>query len=101
MNQPKRPSVHVLKCWPEYFAKIWDGEKPFEIRKNDRDYRVGDILDIREWLPQIENFTGRGLRKIVSYMTDFQQQPGFVVMGLKDIDMSPTTVDLESRQPAT
>ncbi len=32
--------THEIKCWPKYFKLIWDGTKSFEVRKNDRDYKV-------------------------------------------------------------
>ena len=30
--------VHELKTWIEYFELVMSGEKPFELRKNDRDF---------------------------------------------------------------
>jgi hypothetical protein len=43
--------IHELKCWPDYFARLADGSKTFEIRKNDRGYQAGDQLEIREYDP--------------------------------------------------
>lgn len=37
-------SEHNIKILKEYWEKIEVGQKTFEIRKNDRDYQVGDIL---------------------------------------------------------
>jgi len=34
---------HKLKIKNEYWEKVQNGTKTFEIRKNDRDYQVGDI----------------------------------------------------------
>lgn len=36
--------VHELKIAPEYFKDVRTGLKKFEIRKNDRDFKVGDRL---------------------------------------------------------
>ena len=38
---------HNLKLNDRYFEAVVTGKKTFEIRKNDRDYHVGDILDLR------------------------------------------------------
>ena len=37
--------LHELKIKREYFNAIKSGEKTFEIRKNDRDFQVGDIIN--------------------------------------------------------
>lgn len=62
------PRRHDLKCWPEPFHAMMDGLKPFEIRKNDRDYRVGDILHLREWCPRSEEYSGAWLDRRVVYI---------------------------------
>jgi hypothetical protein len=41
-------AVHELKIDPAVFEEIWQGRKLFEIRFNDRDYRVFDELQLRE-----------------------------------------------------
>ncbi|HHL0747950.1 TPA: DUF3850 domain-containing protein, partial [Streptococcus agalactiae] len=43
---------HLLNCYPEYFEAIMDGTKTFECRYNDRDFKVGDELLLREYDPQ-------------------------------------------------
>ncbi len=40
--------VHVLKSDPEFFHTMMGGEKTCELRPFDRDYRVGDMLILRE-----------------------------------------------------
>lgn len=39
---------HDLKILPQFFDSVDDGSKPFEVRRNDRDYQVDDILLLRE-----------------------------------------------------
>ncbi len=41
-------TTHELKTDPAVFQASWDEKKMFEVRKNDRDFRVGDTLWIRE-----------------------------------------------------
>lgn len=36
--------LHELKIKEEYFNAILRGDKTFELRKNDRDYQVGDLI---------------------------------------------------------
>lgn len=76
--------VHHLKCWPEYFQAVKSGLKPFEIRLNDRDYQVGDKLFIKEYLPNAELFSGEEMTRTITYITDWEQQDGYVVLGIPD-----------------
>lgn len=59
---------HVLKSWPVYFTPVADGVKRFEIRNNDRDFKVGDTLRLKEWDPQDERYTGHELLVEVEYI---------------------------------
>jgi hypothetical protein len=60
------PREHVLKTWPCYFKDVYAEIKKFELRKDDRNFRVGDLLILREWSPQTERFTGREcIRRVV------------------------------------
>ena len=59
--------VHELKIWPEFFDDVADGRKPFELRKDDRHYKVGDVLLLREWEPNTATYSGRECRKRVTY----------------------------------
>lgn len=78
------PREHELKTWPEFFDEVAAGRKTFEIRENDRGFAVGDVLRLCEFRPQWGTYTGRQVLKRVSYLTEFQQRPGFVVLGLQD-----------------
>ena len=43
--------LHELKILHKYLVDISIGKKTFELRKNDRDYQVGDLIrfiDVRE-----------------------------------------------------
>lgn len=43
--------THELKTWPEFFRAVQSGAKPFEVRKDDRPYAVGDVLQLLEFEP--------------------------------------------------
>jgi ASC-1-like (ASCH) protein len=74
--------THDLKTEPEYFEALRVGVKNFEIRRNDRYFHVGDVLVLREFIPTLRQYTGGELRRVVTYVTDYEQKPGFVVMSL-------------------
>lgn len=81
------PGVRVveLKVLPQYFEAIQIGIKTFEIRKNDVGFKEGDVLNLREWNPdqRVPDYTGQDIIALVTYVTDFEQKPGYVVMAIK------------------
>lgn len=38
----REPIRHALKTWLDPFDAVWRGLKTHEVRKNDREFRVGD-----------------------------------------------------------
>lgn len=77
----KEPTIHELKILPEYFEAVVSGNKCFEIRKNDRNYKKGDILRLNEY--QEGQYTGDVHVAEITYITDYAQQDGYVVLGIK------------------
>lgn len=81
-------TIHELKTWPEFFEAVDNGTKTFEVRKDDRNFKVGDMLCLREWVPDALLFTGRFHYHRVTYVLrggQFGVEAGHVVMGLGDL----------------
>lgn len=59
---------HKLKLAKMFFDDVRLGRKSFELRKNDRDYQIGDILELRE----MDNGepTGREIEKEITYILE-------------------------------
>lgn len=82
--------THYLKCWPEYFTANTDGVKTFEVRRNDRDFQAGDVLQLNEWDPATERETGRILWARVLYVLygpQFGIAAGFCVMSIERVPL--------------
>jgi len=60
--------IHELKTWPDYFKRIEDGSKTFEIRRNDRGFQAGDTLRLREYDPAADHYTGREALRNVGFV---------------------------------
>lgn len=43
--------IHELKIWPQYYCRVADGSKTFEVRRNDRGFQPGDIVVLKEYDP--------------------------------------------------
>jgi hypothetical protein len=68
------PAEHILKCWPQFFEAILAGFKTHDLRRSDdRDFRVGDTILLREFDPNSETFTGRSFRVKITYITSADQ----------------------------
>jgi len=79
--------THELKIKPEYFLEVMNGNKTFELRKNDRDYMVGDTIILKEF---DEDYTGAQVERRISYLLmnceEYGLMDGFVILGLKEIE---------------
>ena len=56
------------KVWSEYFQKILEGVKTYDLRLADFECKPGDILILKEWNPKTKEYTGRVLEKTVTYV---------------------------------
>ena len=74
--------THELKTLPEYFELVRTEVKNFEVRKNDRDFKVGDLLILKEWDGE---YTGRDQRRKISYILDNNDycKEGYVILGFE------------------
>lgn len=77
--------IHELKIYPEYFQSVDAGTKKFELRKNDRDFKCGDILLLREYEPDTQSYTGDFLLAEVTYLLDDFPgiEMGYCVMSIR------------------
>ena len=84
MSENKHPKVHVLKIYPEYYDDVANGIKTFELRKNDRDYQIGDIVLLNEYDSKTERYTGRicGFEIIYIYSGSIGLQPDYIILGI-------------------
>lgn len=75
------------KVWSQYYEAIRDGIKPFEIRKDEDNVEVGDILILEEW---DGDYTGYSIKRKVSYVLrdvpNFGLKKGYCIIGLDHRD---------------
>ena len=64
----KQPKVHRIRLAKMFFEDVASGKKSFELRKNDRGYKKGDILEMMEF--KDGKNTGRTVRVLVTYILE-------------------------------
>ena len=82
---------HILKTHPLFFAQIAEGTKCWELRKNDRNFKIGDTLILREYNPLTKRYTDLYLvRTITAIFSDdnFGLQKNFVILSIQWIPFS-------------
>ena len=87
-NKYKKKGFHHLKCWTKYFDAIIAGIMTCTLRANDREFQVGDQVELEEWNPGggegyfrvAEGYTGRSctleITHILSGVEVAQHWPG-------------------------
>lgn len=56
------------KAIPELFEKVLSDEKTFDVRLDSFKCKPGDILVLKEWDPKKEKYTGRKLKRKVTFV---------------------------------
>lgn len=97
-TQETGQKVHQIRLAKIYFDDVANGIKTFELRKNDRGYKVGDILEMMEFSDGKN--TGRTVKVKVTYMLEDYTgiEDGYCIMGTKvmsvaGIDMAAVEED--------
>lgn len=71
--------THHLKTKSKYFQAVFDGQKSFEIRKDDRNFMADDIVELEE-INGVGEKTGRNITAKIIRLFDLAeaQLPGYV-----------------------
>lgn len=67
-------TVIEKKVWPEYFQRVVDGSKKYELRLADFDCAPGDILLLKEWDPVTSTYSGRTIEKEITHIIKTKDQ---------------------------
>lgn len=81
MNKDK--TKHEIKILPQYYEAVSKGIKQFELRKDDRDYQVGDLVRLREW--DGKEYTGNkmivGIKYVLKDCPEYGLMEGYCIFG--------------------
>lgn len=88
----KERVTHELKIYPEHFSAVCTGVKRAELRKNDRDFKVGDTLLLMETPHGSCHSTGEYIDVTITHIADVGEwMPGYVLLsiGREAMDVEP------------
>lgn len=94
---------YELKILPKYFKAVKEGTKTFEIRKNDRGFKVGDTLLLKEYEQDytignsFQGYTGQEITKEITYILEGGQyglEEGYCIASLKSNGIILRNIDL-------
>lgn len=78
----KNSTTHELKIMPEFYNAVIENKKKFEIRKNDRNFQVGDNVVLREF-SESAGYSGRYALGTILYITDYNQKEEYIVFSFQ------------------
>lgn len=71
------------KILPEYFEAVVHDKKKFEIRKDEDNLQIGDMVVLAEWNGY--EFTGQMVKREIKYILrdvpEYGLMPGYVIFG--------------------
>ena len=82
-TQETGQELHQIRLAKSYFDDVANGIKTFELRKNDRGYKKGDILEMMEFADGKN--TGRMVKVLVTYILEDYTgiEDGYCIMATK------------------
>ena len=73
------------KILPKYFAAVQAGWKNFELRKDEDNVCIGDVIILEELNPDNGSRTGRQIKRKVTYVLrnvpEYGLMPGYCIIG--------------------
>jgi len=78
---------HELKIWPQYYARVADGSKTFEVRSNDRGFQAGDTVELRCWSDTRHCYTEpyEPLKFRIGYVLPIDERVVFSLLPIEEI----------------
>ncbi len=76
---------HFLKADHDIFCDVKEGKKLFDYRKNDRDFKVGDWINLTDYYPKTKS-SGDSIDLEITYIMHggkFGLPDGYCIMQLK------------------
>ena len=77
-------TTHSVKSWIKLFIPMLEGKKTHDLRVNDRNYQVGDILDLQEYDEKKQEYTGRSQKVEITYITSAENPCALSDVGLAE-----------------
>lgn len=81
--------IHELKTINPYFNDVWGGIKNFEIRKNDRDFKINDWIVLKEYDSEKNIYSGREITVYITYiLNDFHAiKENYCIISFKTLEL--------------
>ena len=81
--------LHVLKIKEKYLYLVLQGQKKAELRKDDRDYRCGDLIHFVNVNGKEFDVFGNNLFRITDITRDVKEyglQDGYVMLSIEEVN---------------
>ena len=80
--------IHKLKIEPQYLENLLNGRKKSEVRLNDRDYQLGDLLEFTEVFVNKHGWTDTRKHnfRVTHIHSGLGLQPDYVVLSVERVE---------------
>ena len=90
-------TIHELKIKTEYFLKILEGKKTFELRKeDDRSFREGDLIHFRilattllgkDWIMETDPHLFK-ITYVLRNVPEYGLKEGYAILGINEVNLN-------------